>query len=93
MPNGGQLKVSAWLQGKKLSLRISDTGKGLAKEEVSQIFNPYFTTKKTGTGLGLAIVQKIVEAHGGSIEVEKTGGSGTTFLLSIPVERARGVTS
>ncbi len=89
MPDGGELKVSARVQGKILLLRISDTGTGLPEDGLSQIFNPYFTTKKTGTGLGLAIVQKIVEAHDGTIVVERTGGEGTTFLLSLPVERAK----
>jgi len=84
MPNGGELTVSVRLQGKNLLLRISDTGTGLAPEGMMQIFNPYYTTKQTGTGLGLAIVQKIVEAHGGRIEVERTGSDGTTFLLAIP---------
>ncbi len=91
MPNGGELKVSARLQGKKLLLRVSDTGTGIMEEGLSQVFNPYFTTKKTGTGLGLAIVQKIVEAHSGTIEVEKTGTEGTTFLLSFPAKRQGGI--
>lgn len=89
MPNGGELKVSTRLQGQNLLLRITDTGAGLPEDGLSQIFTPYFTTKKTGTGLGLAIVQKIVEAHGGTIEVERTGAGGTTFLLTLPAERTK----
>ncbi|TKB23733.1 PAS domain-containing sensor histidine kinase [Desulfopila sp. IMCC35006] len=90
MPEGGELNVSAQLQGSNVLLRISDTGAGLLKDTRASIFNPYFTTKQTGTGLGLAIVHKIVEAHGGTIEVERTGPDGTTFSLTIPARVNRG---
>ncbi len=89
MPGGGELKVSACMREDNLLLRVGDTGAGLPEGGLSQIFNPYFTTKKTGTGLGLAIVQKIVEAHDGTIEVESTGPGGTIFLLTIPAGKTR----
>lgn len=90
MPDGGELNVSAQLQGSKVLFRISDTGAGLVKDTRPWIFNPYFTTKQTGTGLGLAIVHKIVEAHGGTVEVQRTGPDGTTFSLAIPAGVNRG---
>ncbi len=93
MPDGGELNVSAQLQGSNVLLRIGDTGAGLPKDARFRIFNPYFTTKQTGTGLGLAIVHKIVEAHGGQVEVEHTGPDGTTFSLSLPAGIDRGMKS
>jgi len=85
MDNGGVLSVDSGPDGDKdLKITISDTGRGIAPEHLSKIFDPYFTTKKTGTGLGLAIVHKIIEAQGGRIKVESTPGQGSTFTIRIP---------
>jgi nitrogen fixation/metabolism regulation signal transduction histidine kinase len=65
---------------------ISDTGKGISKEEGSRIFTPYFTTKESGTGLGLPIVERIVNDHGGTIWFNSAEGMGTTFFIDLPVE-------
>ncbi|HYP52207.1 MAG TPA: ATP-binding protein [Pyrinomonadaceae bacterium] len=65
-------------------VRVSDNGRGIEPENISQIFEPYFSTKETGTGLGLAIVKKAVEDHGGHIRVESTPGEGTTFTVELP---------
>jgi signal transduction histidine kinase len=51
---------------------------------MSKIFDPYYTTKNTGTGLGLAVVQKVVEAHGGSVDVKSTADGGTMFTITLP---------
>jgi nitrogen fixation/metabolism regulation signal transduction histidine kinase len=67
-------------------LSISDTGKGISKEESSRIFTPYFTTKESGTGLGLPIVERIVNDHGGAIWFNSAEGMGTTFFVDLPVE-------
>lgn len=85
MPEGGTLTVSTEQKDDLLFISVSDTGKGLPESDLSRIFNPYYTTKPSGTGLGLAIVQKIVEAHDGRIEIEKTGPEGTTFKIVIPL--------
>ena len=69
-------------------IEISDTGSGIPSENLSKIFEPYFSTKETGTGLGLAIVQKIVEVHGGTIEVESKEGEGTKFTVKLPRMRS-----
>ena len=66
-------------------IEIADTGNGIPEENLSKIFEPYFSTKETGTGLGLAIVQKIVEMHSGMIEVESKSGEGTRFTVKLPV--------
>lgn len=72
--------------GRQIAIRISDTGPGVAPGDVSQIFNPFFTTKPVGegTGLGLSISDGIVREHGGRIRVESQDGIGATFVVEIP---------
>lgn len=65
-------------------IEVSDTGNGIPGENLSKIFEPYFSTKETGTGLGLAIVHKIVELHNGTIDVESKVGEGTKFTVKLP---------
>ena len=67
-------------------VEITDTGKGIAPEDIAKIFEPYYSTKETGTGLGLAIVKKAIDDHGGSISVSSKEGSGTTFTIILPVK-------
>ncbi len=78
--------------GDYVELSISDTGKGIAKEHLSQIFDPYFTTKdfgpQKGMGLGLAVCYSIIRKHGGQIEVESQAGEGATFHVYLPARRA-----
>lgn len=71
-------------------VKVSDNGKGVPDAVASRIFEPFFTTKEVGhgTGLGLAITHRIVEAHGGGIELEKTPGGGATFVLTFPAHNA-----
>jgi len=66
-------------------LRITDKGTGIEKENLSKIFQPYFSTKQTGVGLGLAIVKKIIEEHDGVISVRSEPQNGTTFSIRLPV--------
>ena len=90
MPEGGRLSVYGLVEKPEhkkndyLALRISDTGVGINKENLSKVFDRYYTTKKTGTGLGLAVVERIVSAHSGTLKVASTGGKGTTFTLYLP---------
>jgi signal transduction histidine kinase len=63
---------------------VSDTGVGIPPENISQVFEPYFSTKETGTGLGLAIVKKAVDDHHGTITVTSKPGEGTTFTVTLP---------
>ncbi|HLN99220.1 MAG TPA: ATP-binding protein [Pyrinomonadaceae bacterium] len=67
-------------------VEISDTGRGIAAEDIAKIFEPYYSTKETGTGLGLAIVKKAIDDHGGSISVSSKQGAGTTFTIILPVK-------
>ena len=71
-------------QEKNFCIAIKDNGPGIEKDMLTRIFDPYFTTKSEGTGLGLSNVRKILEAHGGSIEVESEKGIGTVFSLYVP---------
>jgi signal transduction histidine kinase len=81
---GGNLNVKIAPDNAFVCIEISDTGSGIPEENLSKIFEPYFSTKETGTGLGLAIVQKIVELHNGSIEAESELGDGTKFTVKLP---------
>ncbi len=85
--SGGRLAVKLSTDDGRARVEISDTGRGIAPENISQIFEPYFSTKETGTGLGLAIVKKSVEDHGGTINVASRQGEGATFTVEIPTER------
>ncbi len=88
MESGGKILVEARkTENNSIIIEISDSGKGISPGDQINIFNPYFTTKKNGTGLGLAIVYKIVESHGGSIQVKSSRGSGTTFSILLPVNK------
>lgn len=84
--DGGHLTVKVMPDetGEFVIFEVSDTGNGIAEENLSKIFEPYFSTRETGTGLGLAIVQKIVETHSGHIDVESVEGKGTIFTVKLP---------
>lgn len=90
-PNGGTIRLEAERQEKFVIVQISDEGIGIAAEMIPQLFQKFFradnaaTRKIGGTGLGLALVKQIIEAHGGQVWVESTGGKGSTFSFSLPV--------
>jgi len=64
---------------------VKDTGIGIKKEALARVFEPFYTTKSSGTGLGLAIAYRIMEDHGGTIQVSSTPGGGTTVVVTFPV--------
>lgn len=88
MPEGGELRVSVSVRGATLEVAVSDTGDGIAAADVSHVFEPFFSTKPEGTGLGLALVHRIVQDHGGEIDVRSAPGLGTTFTLTLPARNA-----
>jgi signal transduction histidine kinase len=85
---GGRLTVTLSTNDVgRACVSIKDTGRGIAAESVSQIFEPYFSTKETGTGLGLAIAKKAVDDHDGTISVTSKQGAGTTFTVTLPTTK------
>ncbi len=93
MAGGGVLNV-ATMNGDFVSVRVTDTGSGIAQEHIHRIYDPFFTTKTApahgqnrGTGLGLSVSYGIIQEHGGNIRVESRPGEGTTFTLDFPLVR------
>lgn len=83
----GVITVSTQCKNKTIIIKVQDNGKGIEKEHLSQLFNPFFTTKPVGqgTGLGLSISYGIIETHSGKITVESEVGKGTCFTIELPV--------
>ncbi len=84
----GTLSIRARLlkPPERLQIEVQDTGHGIPPENIAKVFDPFFTSKKSGTGLGLALVHRIIENHGGSIEVTSIPGKGTTFTINLPIK-------
>jgi PAS domain S-box-containing protein len=89
MPDGGALKVVFGVGDAFVDISFADTGKGIAPEELSRVFEPYHTTKAKGSGLGLMIVQRIIEDHGGEIELSSKPNVGTCFKIRLPRDERR----
>jgi signal transduction histidine kinase len=88
MPDGGEITVQAAIEVERdaISLSVIDAGKGMKPEVAAKVFRPFFSTRPGGTGLGLATTRKIIEAHGGVIEVQSELGRGSKFTLRLPVK-------
>lgn len=86
MDQGGELRIHAREDDGYYSLGIEDTGCGVSEENLTRIFDPFFTCKDRGSGLGLAIVRNIIEGHQGTIEIESEEGSGTRVTIELPKE-------
>lgn len=93
MPNGGRLSISLAIrepathhERKEVILTVQDTGTGIVKENLTDVLEPFFTSKPRGqgTGLGLLVVQRIVEDHGGQVDLDSKPGQGTRFTVSLP---------
>jgi signal transduction histidine kinase len=96
METGGKLSVTTELVNPpgatgaaasgptQLSVKIKNTGSGIAAEHLARLFDPFFTTKTNGTGLGLSITRRIIQEHGGTIRVESTPNEGATFTIVLP---------
>ena len=85
MPNGGVLSVTINQTDEAVRLEITDTGGGIAEEEVRKIFEPFFTTKAKGLGLGMPYAKKIIDQHGGTISLSSQLGKGTTISIALPL--------
>ncbi len=87
-PTGGTIRIRTWAAGEAIvGFAVSDSGAGIKDEDRSKIFDPFFTTKAAGkgTGLGLSVVRNIIYSHGGQISFQTRPGSGTTFLVTLPL--------
>ena len=86
MPDGGVLRVSIVLKKPSMvQIRISDQGKGIPPNALKHVFDPFYSTKLKGSGLGLPITWRIIQDHGGKLEVESKVDEGTTFIISLPL--------
>ena len=81
------MRVSLVSSGRHYVIRVADTGTGVAGKDLSRIFEPFFTTKTYGSGLGLAITKKVIEDHGGRIDVTSVVGAGTEVTITLPAPR------
>lgn len=87
MPKGGRLKVRVTNLRSAVSVAFTDTGIGIPWDDVTDVFNPFFTSKTTGAGMGLSKVYMLVEEHRGAVDVSSEQGKGTTFEVFLPVDR------
>jgi signal transduction histidine kinase len=89
MPDGGEIALTTSVTSddgsRSVTVRIEDQGVGMSPEALRKAVTPFFTTKHRGTGLGLSIAQRIMDCHGGTMEIESTEGQGTRFTLLFPV--------
>jgi PAS domain S-box-containing protein len=89
MPMGGRVEIAGEADNSNVTIRFTDTGSGMTEEIKRRIFEPFFTTKGVaGLGMGLSESYRIIERHGGHIEVESNIGSGTTFTIRLPLVRS-----
>ena len=89
MTTGGTLTLQTGEGDDGIWVSVADTGLGIPSEQITRIFEPFYTTRKKGTGLGLMIVQRIVRLHGGRIEVDSRVGKGTTFRIWLPLHERK----
>ncbi len=82
----GRITIRTMLTKNTLQISVQDNGKGIDLETKKRLFTPFFTTKEKGTGIGLAVCLKIVQNHGGIIEVQSKPGEGSTFIIVLPIE-------
>ena len=87
MPEGGTLSLALHSTDATVELTVQDSGCGISQEQLSKIFDPFFSTKAVGegTGLGLTVVHGILQEHQGAIRVTSVPGQGTTFMVSLPI--------
>jgi PAS domain S-box-containing protein len=86
MTEGGKLAIQTTKQDDALNVFVKDTGVGIPKKDIANLFTPLFTTKAKGIGLGLVICKQIVEGHNGAITVESKVGEGSTFIVKLPIQ-------
>ncbi|HEV3144694.1 MAG TPA: ATP-binding protein [Gemmataceae bacterium] len=89
MEKGGQLTFQARQEANQIRLDVIDTGSGMETDDLKKIFKPFYTSRPGGTGLGLPTARRIIERHGGRIEVQSDVGRGTQFTIWLPITTPR----
>jgi len=91
MPEGGQLTLSVYRHQDGVAVKVSDSGRGIAPENLGRVFEPFFTTKDNwkGAGLGLSEVYQVVKDHGGEVHIESRPGVGTSVTMILPAENGQ----
>lgn len=87
VPIGGEIRISSTLKDGLVRVSFKDSGEGIPKDDLMQIFEPFVTSRSTGTGLGLTIVKEIIEKHKGNIKIASAEGKGTEVTVSLPFRR------
>jgi len=84
----GKIRISVTTNvGDVVQIKVSDNGQGIPESDLKKVFDPFFTTKTTGTGLGMCIVKKIIDMHGGNIDIQSEVGKGTAVTINLPIHR------
>jgi signal transduction histidine kinase len=83
-PEGGEIRVRLWRDGEELVLRITNGGEPIAPQSLERAFEPFYTTKPKGSGLGLGLVKRVIEEHGGRVELASDASVGTRVTLTLP---------
>ena len=89
MQDGGSIAIELDCDDAFVYLRVRDSGCGISRDDISKIYEPFFTTKNNGHGLGMMIVMRIMREHGGQVGIDSTPGKGTTVTLQFPKPGAR----
>ena len=84
-----QIIISTYMESDMVKISVQDNGCGMTEDQMSKIFEPYYTTKSSGTGLGLTVLFKIMKQHGGDVVVHSTYGEGSEFILQVPVPQSQ----
>ena len=84
IPEDSEIRIISGLDEKFVFAQVVDQGSGIAKENISRVFEPYFTTKKKGHGIGMMIVHRIMRDHNGEVGIDSKEGSGTIITLKFP---------
>lgn len=87
MTNGGELIIRTDKERDLAVITISDTGRGIERQNSDRIFEAYYSTKPAGSGLGLSIAKKVIDAHNGTIKVDSEPGRGTAFTIKLPLKK------
>jgi signal transduction histidine kinase len=83
--NVKQIIVSGSIRDNQLTIKVTDSGTGIPPKDLREIFVPFFSTKKQGSGIGLSLSKQIISLHGGTLRANSTPGTGTTFIIALPL--------